>query len=135
DYCQPVTYTDSGFYGININSFTTSGGVANINNTNSGFSNNGFGNFSTTHSVSQYQGESVMFTAMPGAQTYPKGLRIWVDWNNDGTFVNDSTEVLYVSPSSIIGTHNGSFEIPITQQQGDYRMRVTIIFNTNFVDP
>src|SRR5690606_35084369 len=47
----------------------------------------------------------------------------------------DSTEVLYVSPSSIIGTHNGSFEIPITQQQGDYRMRVTIIFNTNFVDP
>ncbi len=135
DYCVPVPEWDSGDLGINIDSFTTTGGETNISNTNSGYSTNGYGNFSATHSVSQIAGEDISFSAVPGTQHWNKGLGIWVDWNNDGVFNNDSSEIVYVSPNVTIGTHNGSFSIPSDKQAGNYRMRVMIKYIYTTMDP
>src|SRR5690606_34658295 len=80
-YCIPAR-TNSSYY---INNFTTTGGATNISNTNSGFSTGGYGDFYDTHTVTQVPGGTINFEAgFPTGQTY--GVRIWVDWNQDGVF-------------------------------------------------
>lgn len=125
-YCTPSSNAGSETYGDYIASFTTTGGVDNIDNTDSGYSAGGYGNFSASHSVSQAPGETISFSAVPGSTTYSRGLRIWVDWNNDGVF--DESEIVYTSPATTTGTHGGSFEVPDVDT-GDYRMRVILRWN------
>src|SRR5690606_14959392 len=76
--------------------------------------------------------EDISFQAIPGTETYPKGLRIWIDENKDGEFSTD--EIAYTSPGIINGTHNGSFTVPIIDA-GDYRMRVIIMYYSSEIDP
>src|SRR5690606_33850498 len=95
-YCIPIANSLSLTYGIHINSFITTEGITNINNINSGFSTNGYGNFSTTHSVSQNAGDAISFSVVPGNQNNSKGVRIWIDQNKDGVFGSD--EIVYTSP-------------------------------------
>src|SRR5690606_1509736 len=62
-YCVPnPTNSNSANDGDYIHSFITAGGVTNINNTDSGYSVNGYGNFSATHSASVYQGQNLSFS-------------------------------------------------------------------------
>ena len=121
-YCTPSS-TNSGEF---INVFTTSGGVTNISNSNSGMGTSplGYQNF-TSQSCSQYQSMAINFTA--NIPAYAHGLKIWVDWNNDFDFL-DAGEAVYTSASEIGGSatafHTGSFNVPSGQVIGSYRMRV-----------
>src|SRR5690606_33326420 len=92
NYCIPLSDSETPVYGGYINSFTTTEGVTNINNVSSGYSANGYGNFSTIHSVSQNASETISFSTIPGDVSLSKGLRIWVDKNNDGVF--DANEIV-----------------------------------------
>src|SRR5690606_17288105 len=103
-------------------------GVTNINNTDSGYSGNGYGNFSATHSASVYQGQNLSFSVVPGSSAFNSGLRVWIDWDSDGVFGN--SEIVYTSPTTQSGTHNGSFQIPNDQPEGNYRMRVFLKYGT-----
>src|SRR5690606_17341589 len=133
NYCIPVAYSDSLPFGMYINSFTTTGGFTNINNANSGFSTNGYGNFLDTHSVIQTAGDTISFIAVSSTGLlYQEGVRIWIDQNKDGAFNTD--EIVYTSPSTINGTHYGSFVTP-TIEAGNYRMRVMIMMNTIEISP
>src|SRR5690625_4315735 len=58
-YCIPEG-TNSGRY---INDFSTTEGIDNIYNLASGFSDGGYGDFTSTHLVSQKQGSSVDFSS------------------------------------------------------------------------
>lgn len=130
-YCISVPHISSGSFGIYINSFTTIGGATNIANTSSGFSSGGYGDFSETFSASQHIAETLSFTAVPGTTAYPKGLRIWIDWNNNGVF--DVSEVVYNSGSTQTGSISGSFVIP-NIAEGNYRMRIITKYNSNSID-
>ena len=70
-YCIPEG-TDSSRY---ISNFSTTGGVDNISNLESGFSDGGYGDFFDTHGASQIQGESVSFESTVEGGT--AGFRIW----------------------------------------------------------
>src|SRR5690625_4821568 len=115
-YCIPEG-TNSGRY---INDFSTTEGIDNISNLASGFSDGGYGDFTSTHLVSQKQGSSVDFSSSIIGGT--AGFRVWVDWNQDGEF--DATEEVAYSSSGYSASHNGSFDVPTDALLGETRMRI-----------
>ncbi|MGO3184312.1 MAG: GEVED domain-containing protein [Aequorivita sp.] len=115
-YCVPEGTNDSRY----IDNFSTTGGSENVSNLESGFSPDGYGDFTATQTVGQSPSESVDFSADVVGGT--AGFRIWVDWNQDGVFdVED--EVAY-SSSGYSANHTGSIEVPTDALEGETRMRI-----------
>jgi len=135
DYCKPASYSNSPTYGITIDSFTTAGGTNNINNLNSGYSPLGYGDFTTAHSISQYAGETVSFSAVPNSTSYnyEKGINIWIDTNKNGVF--ETSEIVYTAPGIATGTLAGTFMLPSAINPGNYRMRVIMKYNSTLISP
>lgn len=115
-YCVPEG-TNDGRY---IDNFSTTGGAENISNLSSGFSTGGYGDFTATHTVTQSPGETIAFSADVVGGT--AGFRIWVDWNQDGTF-DVNNEVTYIS-NGYSSSPAGSFMVPTDALEGETRMRV-----------
>lgn len=113
-YCIPSGSNGSYW----ITNFTTTTGITNINNT-SGAGAGGYSNF-TAQSCSQYQGSSINLSISTNTSTHY--FYVWVDWNNDGDFI-DAGEAI-VSTSSFTASYTGSYTIPLTQAAGSYRMRI-----------
>jgi hypothetical protein len=114
-YCVPEGTNELRF----IDDFVTTGGGANIDNSGSGFSAGGYGDFSAM-SASTYAGESIDFTA-----TYEGGTfhtRIWVDWNNDFDF-DDADELVFDGPNYLAEV-TGSITVPAGTPEGSYRLRI-----------
>src|SRR5690606_15234054 len=90
-YCSPTTVYNS-YY---INDFYTTGAIINVSNMGSGYSTNGYGNFTAiTPNVAQIRTGSVTFNANYTGSTF--GTKVWVDWNQNGSFA-DPGEQVYVS--------------------------------------
>jgi hypothetical protein len=102
-YCIPVG--TGGSYGIQ--SFTTTGGVTNISNTNSGFSAGGYGNF-TSMTLLAVPGTTVNFSTSFLSGT--NGFAMWIDWGRDTTGYQSAIA--------------GSFNVPLTATTGPTRMRI-----------
>ncbi|MDG4951333.1 GEVED domain-containing protein [Weeksellaceae bacterium KMM 9724] len=114
DYCIPSATVTSRY----INNFTTEGGHQSVSNLDSGFSPDGYGDF-TDMVVEQGQGGAVNFSVNVSGGS--AGFRIWVDWNQDGTFAAD--EVAFQTSSYSL-SHSGSFEVPQDAMLGSTRMRI-----------
>src|SRR5690554_5880280 len=119
-YCIPVG-TNSTYY---INSFTTTEGLENITNNETGFSTGGYGDYTAdaTLTAKQVKTQSVDFSFVGGGDYNTYGFRIWVDWNQDGQF-DPISEVAYQS-SSYSGVHTGTITVPETALAGMTRMRI-----------
>lgn len=113
-YCMPEG-TDSSRY---IDNFSTTGGSQNITNTGSGFSNGGYGNF-TSMTVEQETQETIDFTV--DIEGGIAGFRIWADWNQNGEFENN--EVAY-SSNDYSASHSGFMTVPSDALAGETRMRI-----------
>jgi hypothetical protein len=114
-YCIPEG-TNSSRY---IDNFTTTGGVQNISNLGSGYSADGYGDF-TAMTVEANAGDELNFTSdIVGGSA---GFRIWVDWNQDGAF--DTIEEVAYQSSGYGTAHAGSFNIPFDAATGQTRMRI-----------
>lgn len=125
-YCTPVSTTVSDY----ISAFSTTGGINNINHTSSGSAAGGYGDYYSTEYVSQVAGGTINFS-----ETYvggSSGFNIWVDWNNDGDFV-DAGEKVFAS-AAIASSNTGSFVIPGLTAVGNYRMRIRAWYNNNNPD-
>ncbi|MFT4780545.1 MAG: chitodextrinase [Pseudohongiellaceae bacterium] len=59
---------------------------------------------------------------------YNEGYGVWIDYNNDGDFVDAGEEVFTVAPSQT-NPVSGSFTIPQSASESDLRMRVTLRYN------
>jgi len=116
-YCIP-SGTNSTYY---INNFSTTNGISNISNLNSGYAATGYGVF-TSMAVSQFAGQAINFSSsfIPSTGTF--GFAIWVDWNQDGDFI-DGGEQMYNS-AAYVSNPTGSFTIPGGTAIGNYRMRI-----------
>ncbi|WP_412986452.1 GEVED domain-containing protein [Pontimicrobium sp. IMCC45349] len=125
-YCIPVGTSTLDY----IDDFSTTGGITNITNNNSGFSTNGYGDF-TALSVEQVAGGTINFSG--SFENYTYGCGIWVDWNNDFDF-DDPGEQMYNS-AAYIDNANDSFIVPLTALAGDYRMRILIDYYEASPDP
>ena len=120
NYCSIPTSTSAASY---FDSFATTGGVTNITNSASGFSTNGYGNF-TAQSASQLQGQPVSFsTSLVGTTV---GVAIWVDWNQNAVF--ETTERVF-NTGAYVSTAAGSFTVPATALPGTTRMRIAMDYN------
>lgn len=118
DYCDITNgLSTSSYY---IEDFSTTGGTTNITNNNSGFSNDGYGDF-TAMEVTAMPSAAVNFT-IQGSGTSTFGFAIWVDWNNDGDF-NDTDEDVFVN-GDYDNSVTGSFTVPAGATAGNKRMRV-----------
>ena len=116
DYCTNTNTSNTSYY---IDDFSTTNGSVNITNNNSGFSTNGYGDF-TAMTVHQEQGGSVNFSIAESGGSMKFG--IWIDWNQDGDF-EDSDENVYIN-NSYNTSVSGSFSVPTSAIVGDTRMRV-----------
>jgi len=116
-YCAAAnSNTNTSYY---INSFTTTGGTANIANGSTGYTAPGYKDL-TASVVTQQAGNSINFSLTPSSALYP--IRIWVDWNADGDF-DESNEMAY-NTSSCSATQAGTITVPMTATVGTTRMRV-----------
>ncbi|MBN96614.1 MAG: hypothetical protein CMC56_01715, partial [Flavobacteriaceae bacterium] len=125
----PTTHTDGTSYDILISSFSTTGGLTNISNTNSSGSVSDY----RSQYVEVYEGSesTINFSATIGG-TYWNRLQISLDSNSDGQF--SEAEMLYGIRT--YGTNSGTLTIPGTLAAGDYNLRVLCSYNSNvYNDP
>lgn len=105
---------------------------SNVNNT-TGIELNNYGDYSY---LTGYAGRG---TSMPISITYRTGFTydttVWVDWDNNGTFI--AGEVVYTgnSAATIPATVTGNIAIPIGATLGAHRMRVGGIDFGPLTDP
>lgn len=106
-----------------MTSFSTSGGTDNIDHSVMYGPSNGYGDFSDTETVSQFQTLEIEFNA--SFSTSYMGSRIWVDWNQDGEFSDD--EIVYQSTTPS-GSVSSTFQVPEDAVAGITIMRVGVAY-------
>src|SRR5699024_6628520 len=101
-------------------------------NLNSGFSEGGYGDY-TDMILETEPGQEVNFEVDIVGGT--AGFRIWIDWNNDGTF--DPVEEVAYNSDGYGNSHSGLINIPEDAMPGTTRMRIVShwLSTTGDVDP
>ncbi|MBL7921106.1 MAG: gliding motility-associated C-terminal domain-containing protein [Bacteroidia bacterium] len=128
-----------------INSFSTTGGISNITNNNSGcnaqnFPATGIRNyfyFGCQHYLVANPGQVITATFQSG-QTYAQGFTLFVDWDQNGVFNLTNERVCSVPGVPAAQSFNSAnFTIPVGQATGTYRMRARCAWATNgpTIDP
>lgn len=128
-YCVPEGVNNNHY----INDFIVSANMNTMENTNSSFASSGYGDYSSTHIITQEVGSYINFEAnIEGGEA---GFRIWVDWNRDGIFDTEN-EVAHQSSEFNI-SHTGSFIVPEDAEPGVTRMRIVshVSSSTGDADP
>src|SRR5690554_3194538 len=126
-YCTPEATTTSRY----IDDFSTTNGVQDVTNNGTGFSVDGYGDF-TAQQISQTLGQTIDFsTTIVGGNA---GFRVWIDWDNDFQF--DASDVVYQS-STYLSTHTGTITVPAGTTPGPKRMRIVShwLSTTGAIDP
>jgi gliding motility-associated-like protein len=111
-----------------INNFSTTNGVTNITNNNTGCNgqpNNFIYNAGMTVSVAQGCSFGV---SMQSGNTYAQGYAIWIDWNSDLDY-NDAGELVYSSPNFGTNQFTGTIQVPASASVGLKRMRVRCCYS------
>jgi len=119
-YCIPSNNGNTDYY---ITGITSSGGLTNFSTTGTGL-NGGYSDYTASHEVSIYPGESFSLTATNAADAYLYGA--WVDWNRDFEFSDDESALhtgLLDSPALL-----GNVIAPANVEAGAYRLRVRCAF-------
>lgn len=120
-YCTPA-FASGCADGDQINSFEIPS--ASFSHLNTGCSTGAYGDF-TSQTINMNAGVNYPFSVTHdfGSQN----VKIWIDFNNDGTF-DDTAPELVATASSVdvngVDTSNGNIAIPATVTPGTYRMRV-----------
>lgn len=112
-----------------IQSFSTSGGITNINNPNTGCANsNGISTY-LSQVLTVNPGMTVNFS-VTNTPSWPEYYAIFLDLNNDGDLI-DAGEMVVSYPYLNGGqTYTSSFVVPVTAIPGLTRMRVMCVYAT-----
>ena len=131
-YCTPA-YLYGCSNGSKISNFETTDAIINIaNNTGTATCGaNGYNNF-TSMAVSTIESGTVSFNV--GVGSYSGGVKVWIDWNNNGVF--ETSELMSESAATIAagGTYSGTITVPLGTALGDYRMRVRVVEGSTTFD-
>ena len=125
-YCYPSYYYICSGTPMNIVNFATTGITSpQISNLNIGCPNNIAQNVSYFPGLSSsgIPGGTINFTYTT-CVSYPTNWRIWVDWNQDGTYNGTNEMMYYSSMVTNNANYSGSFTIPSNAAFGKTRMRV-----------
>lgn len=120
-FCIPSNTEDDTHF---ISRVKTTGAVQNIDN-NTGFSENGYGDYSETHIIGALPGQEIEFTIYSQtAGGYYYGM--WVDVNHNSEF--DEDEYILLGDSSYYNPFVPHFTVPGDLAPGDYRIRIRNAF-------
>ena len=124
-YCTP-DYTSGCSGGDQIDDFTIS--TAGFSHLGTGCSSGAYGDYYATNTITLSPTIAYPFTITHDYQG--QYVKIWADFNNDGTF-NESTELIGSGSSGSTTTTNGSITLPAGVTAGTYRVRVSDRWNTD----
>lgn len=128
-YCTPSSVRSSDY----ISGIASVGTLNDISNAPTGYSPNGYANYTGITIASQIPAGGINIDIyLTGSQF----VRAYVDWNNDGDFI-DAGEEVYSTGLTATGDTSFGFIVPGAQAPGNYRMRIrTKSFNeNNAIDP
>jgi M6 family metalloprotease-like protein len=96
--------------------------------TNTTAANAGYGNFtSKVANVTAGSSVTITFSAGFASSSYTEYWRVWIDWNQNGTF--ETTEQMVSTSSSSSSNLTATFTVPTTALSGSTRMRVTMKYS------
>ncbi|MDR3023301.1 GEVED domain-containing protein [Chryseobacterium sp.] len=127
-YCTPA-FASGCSGGDVIDSFAIPG--AGFDHPNTGCSTDAYGDY-TSMTINLSAGLSYDFSVKHDYSD--QNVRIWIDFNNDGTFDDAAPELVASASSTFVGGNNitsGLIEIPSTVTPGTYRMRVGDRFSSD----
>ncbi|CAD7812712.1 hypothetical protein CHRY9390_02552 [Chryseobacterium aquaeductus] len=124
-YCTP-NYASGCSGGDQIDDFTIP--TAGFSHLGTGCSANTYDDYYATQTVTLTPTISYTFSATHDYQG--QYVKIWADFNNDGTF-DQTTELIGSGTSGTTTTTNGSISLPATVTAGTYRMRVADRWNND----
>ena len=124
-YCTP-NYASGCSGGDQINDFTIS--TAGFSHLGTGCSSGSYGDYYATNTITLAPTITYPFTVTHDYQG--QFVKIWADFNNDGTF-NETTELIGSGSSGSTTTTNGSITLPTSVTAGTYRVRVSDRWNTD----
>lgn len=127
-YCTPA-FADGCSGGDVIDTFKIP--VAGFDHEDTGCSVDAYGDY-TSMTINLNAGLSYDFTVKHGYSD--QNVRIWIDFNNDGTFDDAAPELVASASSDFVGGADitaGQITIPSTVTPGTYRMRVGDRFSSD----
>ncbi len=99
-----------------------------LNNLNKSSGNDGGYKDNTSLSANlPYGSNTIQFSAGFASSAYKEYWKIWIDYNQNGTF--DSNELMVSGSSSSSGTLSSTFSVPTSALAGPTRMRVSMKYN------
>jgi len=121
-YCETNLHTSNCNGNDVINNVSTTGGLTNINNLNSGCSPAIAGNYAfyNNQTITAYAGGSFTINYQSGVTQ--GGFRIYADFNQDGDFFDANEEIAFAPSSNLL--NSTVVNIPITANLGTTRLRV-----------
>lgn len=96
--------------------------------TNTSGNDGGYGDFMTSGSISVQAGNTYNITVTPGwgGTQYDEYSRIWIDYNQNGTF--QTSELVYDQGAAAQAPATGSITIPATATLGNTRLRIQMAY-------
>lgn len=125
-YCTP-NYPSGCDGGDQIDDFTIS--TAGFSHLDTGCSVGTYGDYYATHTITLSPTITYSFSVTHNYSS--QYVKIWADFNNDGTF-DETTELLGSGSSGSTTTTNGTVTLPASATPGTYRVRVADRWN---IDP
>lgn len=103
--------------------YVSIGGISNTTG-----ANGGYGDFTAQTGNLPYGSNTILFSAGFSGSAYTEYWKIWIDYNQNGTF--DASELMVSGSSSSSGTLTSTFTVPASALAGATRMRVSMKYNS-----
>ncbi|MFZ4548793.1 MAG: GEVED domain-containing protein, partial [Bacteroidales bacterium] len=124
-----ITYCSAN--GVTCDEYISKVVVGTISNTTT-CTTGGYANY-TALSTSVVQGSSLAITVTNGKPYSPDQCGIWVDWNNNGNFLDD--QAITVSGTPGVGPYTATISCPLSTSIGSKRMRIRIHYSNEATSP
>jgi bacillolysin len=102
--------------------YVSIGGISNTTAANAGY-----GNFTNLVGNLPYGSNTIMFSAGFSGTAYTEYWKVWIDYNQNGTF--ETSEQVATGSSSLSTILSSTFTVPTTAIAGATRMRVSMKYN------
>ncbi|WP_143161877.1 GEVED domain-containing protein [Flavobacterium terrae] len=117
-YCVPTSLINTNY----ISGITSIGTLNDMSNNPTGYSSNGYGNYTSLTIARQIPGGGINININLSG-SLGQFIYAYVDWNNNGSFA-DAGETVYTTGTTATGDTSFGFVVPAAQAAGNYRMRI-----------